>query len=164
MNKTETFKHIVTNLLLIFVLITVGYSLGKHNTLAKTTVVSNQIMGSNGSGDKMHVRIFYMHSTFRCVSCNDIEARALAVADKEFAAQKVDGTLSWVDVNFHENETLAKQFDVVASCIVVAVMRGSEIVSFERLDEVWTLVEKPQEFDSYVRNAFNKAFLAVKGA
>lgn len=164
MNKTETFKHVITNLLLVFVLITIGYSLGKHNTLAEVTVDANPIMASNASSAKMHVRAYYMHSTFRCVTCNDIEAKALAIVDKEFAAQKADDTLSWVDVNFQENESLAKRFDVAASCIVVAVMRGNEIVSFARLDEVWTLVEKPQEFAAYVRNAFNQAFAAIKGA
>ncbi len=104
-----------------------------------------------------------MHSTFRCVTCNDVEARTRELIDKEFAELKQSQKLLWEDVNFQENEALAKQFDVVASSIVVAVIDNGQIVDFVRLDDTWTLLEKPEEFKAYVRNAINNALSKISG-
>ncbi len=161
MQKSETIKKLITNLLIVFVLVTIGYSLGKHNTLAKMNSGKNT---TQLTGDiEPQIRVYYMHSTFRCVTCNDVEARTIALVDKEFAKEKADGRLQWFEVNFQENEILAKQFDVVASCVVIAVVKNNEISSFERLDEVWTLLEKPDEFDNYVLSAFKNAFTKLSG-
>ncbi len=166
MTLAEKHKKLITNLLLAFVLITIGFSLGKHNALPKVAVNGDTTLASsnNLADGKKVVKIFYMHSTFRCVTCNDIESRAQEIVEKDFAEAKNNDTVLWEDVNFQENELLARQFDVVASCIVVSVMQNNEIIEFEKLDEVWTLIEKPAEFDAYVKAALNKALTKVTGA
>ncbi len=166
MTLAEKHKKLITNLLLAFVLITIGFSLGKHNALPKVAVNGDTTLASsnNLADGKKVVKIFYMHSTFRCVTCNGIESRAREIVEKDFAEAKNNDTVLWEDVNFQENELLARQFDVVASCIVVSVMQNNEIIEFEKLDEVWTLIEKPAEFDAYVKAALNKALTKVTGA
>lgn len=166
MTLAEKHKKLITNLLLAFVLITIGFSLGKHNALPKVAVNGDTTLASNSklADGKKVVKIFYMHSTFRCVTCNGIESRAREIVEKDFAEAKNNDTILWEDVNFQENELLARQFDVVASCIVVSVMQNNEIIEFEKLDEVWTLIEKPAEFDAYVKAALNKALTKVTGA
>lgn len=166
MTLAEKHKKLITNLLLAFVLITIGFSLGKHNALPKVAVNGDTTLASdsNLADGKKVVKIFYMHSTFRCITCNGIESRAREIVEKDFAEAKNNDTILWEDVNFQENELLARQFDVVASCIVVSVMQNNEIIEFEKLDEVWTLIEKPAEFDAYVKAALNKALTKVTGA
>ncbi|PKN96434.1 MAG: hypothetical protein CVU43_20745 [Chloroflexi bacterium HGW-Chloroflexi-5] len=165
MPDKDKIKKVATNLLIAFVLITIGFSLGKHSVLNRMTADAAAISTSNSSLHdlKKAVKIFYMHSTFRCVTCNDVEARTLELIDKEFAELKQSQKLLWQEVNFQENEALAKLFEVVASCVVVAVVENGQVVDFVRLDETWTLLEKPEEFNAYIRTAINNALNKISG-
>ncbi|HAE38039.1 MAG TPA: hypothetical protein DCG57_05290 [Candidatus Riflebacteria bacterium] len=158
-------KKIVTNLLLVFVLVTIGFSLGKHSVLRRMAAGAATVSASKSSliDDKKAVKVFYMHSTFRCITCSSAEALALELVDREFAEARKNQTLLWEDVNFQENAALAKKFDVLATCMVVASIESGQIVDFLRLDDVLTLSEKPEEFNDYVRSALNNALSKIAG-
>lgn len=164
MQPGETLKKLLTNLLLAFVLISVGFSLGKHSVISQT-MNSEMPAASNGGTvlPERLVKIFYMHATFRCMTCNGIENRARQLVEREFSEPWKSGKILWEEVNFQKNTVLATKFDVTASSIVVAVMQGNEIMEFRRLDEVWPLLEKPAEFDVYVVDAVKKALEKVTG-
>ncbi len=164
MQLSEKYKKLITNLLLAFVLVSIGFSLGKHSVVNKT-VNGNMVAASNGgtaSADRL-VKIFYMHATFRCVTCNSIESRAKKLVERDFANAWANKQILWQEVNFQDNEALAKKFDVSASCIVVTIVQGDEIIEFNRLDDVWPLLEKPAEFDVYVANSVRKALGKING-
>lgn len=156
---SEKVKKLITNLLLAFVLISIGFSLGKHSVNGAVIAASN---GSAVAGEK-YVKIFYMHATFRCVTCNSIESKAKQLVERDFSAAYTTKKIVWEAINFQENETLARKFDVVASCIVVAVVQGDDILEFKRLDDVWPLLDKPAEFDAYIANAIKLALDKVNG-
>lgn len=167
---SEKVKKLITNLLLAFVLISIGFSLGKHSVAGNGNTGLNSVNGaviaaSNGAAvtDEKFVKIFYMHATFRCVTCNSIENKAKLLVERDFSAAYATKKIVWEAVNFQENEILAKKFDVVASCIVVAVVKGDEILEFKRLDDVWPLLDKPAEFDAYIANAIKLALDKVNG-
>ncbi|MDD3148083.1 MAG: nitrophenyl compound nitroreductase subunit ArsF family protein [Candidatus Riflebacteria bacterium] len=164
MQLSETYKKLITNVLLAFVLVSIGFSLGKHSVVSRT-VNGEMLAASNGgaASSERLVKIFYMHATFRCVTCNSIESKAKQLVEREFSEAWNHKKILWEEVNFQENEALAKKFDVVASCIVVTVIQSNEIIEFNRLDEVWPLLEKPAEFDAYVANAVRKALENTNG-
>ena len=60
------------------------------------------------------------------------------------------------DVNFQENEELAGKFGVVASCVVIAIKQNGKILKYRRLDEVWTLIDDPNEFNCYILEIIKK--------
>ncbi len=164
MQISEKYKKTITNLLLAFVLVSIGFALGKHSVVSQT-VNGEMTAASNGgtvSSERL-VKIFYMHATFRCVTCNSIENRAKQLVERDFADAWNQKKILWEEVNFQTNETLAKKFDVSTSCIVVTIIKGDEILEFNRLDDVWPLLEKPAEFDVYVSDAVKKALGKITG-
>ena len=46
-----------------------------------------------------------------------------------------------------------RRYDVATSTVVAVSMRGEEELGFDRLDQVWTLIERPDELQDYVREA-----------
>lgn len=164
MQLSEKYKKLITNLLLAFVLVSIGFALGKHSVVSET-VNGDMIAASNGgtvSAERL-VKIFYMHATFRCVTCNSIESRAKQLVERDFADAWTSKKILWEEVNFQSNEALAKKFDVAASCVVVTIAQGDKILEFNRLDDVWPLLEKPAEFDAYVSDAVRKALGKITG-
>jgi len=148
-------KVVLGKLLMAFVLVTIGFALGKEMSRSSPA----------GEGDAVpapavgeQVIVYYMHQTFRCVTCNQIEAMTEDLVKTEFAAPLAKGRLQFRRANFQEDEALARRYNVVSSSVVVVYVRDGKDVAFKRLDDVWTLVNKPDAFRAYVGGAI-RAYL-----
>jgi hypothetical protein len=164
----ERYKEYLTRTLLVFVIFTLGFAFGKHSVkLPPSDYAEKENTAQTLSSGKGFVRLYYMHAMFRCVTCNKIEEMAKQLTQKVFGAELSANRIEWKEVNFQQNKELAKKFDVVSSCVVVAVIKNGQIDSFERLDQVWTLLATPEEFNAYLKNAIRNALaklLAEEGA
>jgi len=140
-------KKIITNGLLAFALISIGFAMGKHSVKPDAQV--NHLPNGNGR----YVAVYYLHSTFRCVTCNTIEKMTRELLDNSYSQQLADGKIQWVEDNFQENEALAKQFEVAASCVVVAEMKDGAVLDYKRLDDVWTKMKDTDAFNQYIGEA-----------
>ncbi|MFA7185771.1 MAG: nitrophenyl compound nitroreductase subunit ArsF family protein [Victivallales bacterium] len=138
---------IIKNLLPAFVFISIGFALGKHFAAGKATA------NSAGKAVPEVVRVYYMHGTIRCASCNRIEEMTEKLLKDKYAGEMAVGSIEFVDINFQEHEVLAKRFEVTGSCVVVAKMQSGKIIFYKRLDKVWELFGKPDEFNAYISDA-----------
>lgn len=163
----ERTQHFVKNGLLAFVLISVGFAFGKHSVrrVAVTEPRSSGPPAAAAAALPVKIRVYYLHATFRCVTCNTIEKMTRELLERQFGKALADGRIEWREDDFQENESLAKRFDVISSCVVVAKMRGEKVLAYQRLDEVWTLMDNPVKFNDYVGGAI-RAYLpeAAKGS
>lgn len=155
MKKFEQYKAYLTWFLLAFVIFTIGFSLGKHSFKPQNNGSAADLTRVEpvGPAQKKFVKVYYLHASFRCATCNSIEKMARELLDRKFASELSTGKIVWEEADFQENEALAKKFEVVASCVVVALVAGENIIEFERLDQVWTKLEKPDEFNSYIEGS-----------
>jgi hypothetical protein len=139
-------KDLLKVLLVCFTLISVGYMLGKNATESRDSE-------SEISSTDNYVAVYYLHSTFRCETCNQIEAMTRDLLEREYRAAMENGDIHWREIDFMKNTAMAKQFDVAASCVVVARIRNGHIDDYQRLDDVWTLLNDRAAFDNYIRIA-----------
>jgi len=139
-------KDLLKVLLICFALISVGYMLGKNSAEGRNS--ENEISSTDN-----YVAVYYLHSTFRCETCNTIESMTKALLDREYHEALEDGSIQWREIDFMKNTALAKQFDIAASCVVVADIRDGSVLRYRRLDEVWTLLNDRSAFDDYIRTA-----------
>jgi hypothetical protein len=153
MTKTAT---IVRNVLLAFVLVTIGFALGKAAARRDMVLTgadnpvgaaSNAVSAAQGP---VRVRVYYAHTTVRCSSCNTIERLGEKVVRARYAAELAAGRVTWDVVDFQKDESFAKRYGVVSSCIVVAREDGGRETVYRTLDEVWTHIRNPASFETYV--------------
>ncbi|MFA6290956.1 MAG: nitrophenyl compound nitroreductase subunit ArsF family protein [Victivallales bacterium] len=150
-------KNVIRNLLLAFVLVSIGFAIGKHTAL-RSAAKSDASIGNVKSGQ--YLRVYYTHANVRCETCNSIEKKTHDLLESKFKKELSDGKVEWKVVNFQENEAFAKKFDVTASGVIVASMNGDKVADYERLDEVWTLLSDPPAFNDYLEKAISK-FLSI---
>ena len=148
-----TFVKIIKNLLLAFILISIGFSLGKYKykSQAKESSASEIINQEN----QYFIHVYYMHSTFRCTTCNTIEKMTKELLEKNYKSELDEKQIIFSEVDFQSNENLAKEFQITSSCVVVALEKNGTTTDFRRLDDVWILLEKPDEFNKYISNTIN---------
>jgi len=150
-------RKAITIVLLCFVLISIGFALGKEVTLRRMRAGQAGPSPSTAPAGGSEVVVYYMYPTVRCITCNRIEAAAHKVVHEDFADALRAGRLKWQVVNIHEDEALAERYDVAASTVVVARRRGGRDEGFERLDKVWPLADKPEQLSAYIRQAVGVA-------
>ena len=124
-------KRIVCGVLLAFVFISICVA------IAKEMIISSVVEASPPRGDR--VVVYYMHASFRCVTCNRVEATADKLIRSEFDTQLNDGRLQWMAVNFQENEALADLYEVSGNMIVVVRFKDDKEVDRRRLADVMDL-------------------------
>jgi len=150
-----TAKKVISNLLLAFVFISIGFAIGKETALngARKTSKAGEAAAATQPAGSDKVIVYYMHQTFRCVTCNQIEAMTAELIHSDFAKELADGRLEWKRENFQENEDLARRYNVASSSVVVVRIRDGKEVAHQTLDKVWELAGKPDQFTSYVGGA-----------
>jgi hypothetical protein len=148
-------KKIIGKLLMAFVLVSVGYAVGKevqkHRPAAEAQTAAP---AEAGGADK--VIVYYMHASFRCVTCNLVESMGAELVRTEFADAVRARRLEWKPINYQDNDDLAKRYNVSGNMIIVARFRGGREAEARRLDRVMELANKRGEFMPYVRSAIQE--------
>jgi hypothetical protein len=160
-------RKILGRLLTAFVLVSIGFALGKETTrrsrgpspappepAAGTQPAARPAEGAPPGPDK--VIVYYMHATLRCFTCNRMESLAESLVKTDFAEALAQGRLEWRTADFQEQHALAGRYGVGTSTVVVVKVRGGREVGFKRLDEVWTKVNDANEFVRYVGGAIRE--------
>jgi hypothetical protein len=164
----ERTQRLVKNALLAFVLVSIGFVLGKNSARPRTPAPvqppPTDAKGLVAAGEiPLTIRVYYLHATFRCVTCNTIEKMTRDLLEQRFGEALADGRLEWQEADFQENKNLAMQFNVITSCVVVAKMRGQTVLDYRRLDQVWELLKDGPRFNTYVGDAIRGYLPEVGG-
>jgi hypothetical protein len=75
--------------------------------------------------------------------------------EHSYGDELAERKIQWIKEDFQENEALARKFEVVASCVVVAEMKDGVVIDYKRLDDVWTLMKDPEAFNRYISDAID---------
>jgi len=153
-------QKIVSQLLLIFVFISIGFALGRETgrrSADKANSESSVSVTTTNPSEDSKVVVYYFYGAIRCTTCNKIEATAKEVVETQFAKELKEGRLEWKAMNFQEHEDLAQRYNIASSSLVIVSKHGGGDVKFENLEDVWTLVGDKPAFVAYVQKAIISA-------
>ncbi len=155
--------NILKHGLLAFVLLSVGFAIGKEMVLRQTETPSED-RRSDSSKTKNQVVVSYVHATIRCVSCNTIERLVKETLDEQFANAISEETITVAEINFQKDMDFARQYEIVANCVVLHRMVQGNEVAYQRLDKVWKLYEDPTAFKQYLGHAIQSYLDLLPGS
>lgn len=154
----EALRIWTARLLLGFVLITLGFAMGRRT--APQPTASDVSLSTEADGERARLNqvvVYAAHMTFRCPECNQIEWLARDLVDSEFTAELADGRLTFRTVDYMRDTAFARRYNISSSTIVVARVEEGEPRDFKRLDEVWTKLRDREEYFDYVRAAIRES-------
>ena len=142
-------KKTLANLMLAFVLVSIGFAIGKE-----TAGNSPSVADAADPAGEDRVIVYYLRSTFRCFQCNMIEHMAGELIRSEFAVHLEDGRLEWRIEDYLKNAELARRYQVSGNIIVLSRRIDGKEVGHRRLDRVMEMVLGDRvAFESYLRDA-----------
>lgn len=146
---TEKTQKILRGLLGGFVLVTIGFALGKEVTLQR--LQSEPMHAEQGRSDR--VAVYYTHASVSCVTCRTMERLIRQTLSDQFAEALAGQTLTFQKVDFQQDKAFARRYQVVANAVVVSLIREGQECGSQRLDDIWNLYQDPVAFKQYVGNA-----------
>ena len=144
-------RRLVARLLLAFVLVSMGVAIGREMSAGRG---GDDTAGPTLPADR--VVVYYMHATQRCPACNSVEAMTRELLASRFSDAIQTGRLEWKSVNYEQNESLARRYDVAGSEIVIVRLVGNKEVTHVRLERVLEYADRPDEFRQYAEPAIRK--------
>ncbi|MGK2856089.1 MAG: nitrophenyl compound nitroreductase subunit ArsF family protein [Thermoanaerobaculia bacterium] len=105
----------------------------------------------------------YFHGNVRCTTCRKVEAYAKEAVEQGLQPQIAAGTVEFRAVNVEEaaNAHFIQDFQLTNKSVVVTDELDGKVVRWAKLDEVWSLVGKPEAYHQYVQDAM-RGYLEVR--
>jgi hypothetical protein len=99
------------------------------------------------------VRVYYFHTSSRCVSCRKIDALTNQAIETAFAKELKDRKLTWEVVNIDEppNKHFVQDYKLYTKSVVVVDSVKGEQVRWKNLEKVWQLLNNDQSFVRYIQ-------------
>ncbi len=148
-------KTIVTVMLILFVVVSVGYMLVTGGSSGSS---SSQTAGMDGRTPPQQVIAYYFHGTKRCKTCLQIEASAKETIELTFPDELKDGNLVWKSVDFDEpaNEHYATDYQLASASLVLVEFKDGKQIRWRNMEQVWDLVWEKEIFSKYVRDGVSQ--------
>jgi hypothetical protein len=157
-------KPVITALLLVFVVASVGYAVYGELTRSETPPVAAAPAPSSTPeaavaesavppASSPVVQAYYFHSTQRCVTCRSIESNTEAALKASFADKLASGALAWsaVNIDLPENAHFVQEFQLSMSSVVLAEVQDGAVTRWENLAAVWENAHEPEKLQAYVQ-------------
>ncbi len=144
-------RTISKNLLLGFVLVTIGFAMGRRTAPVPVAPESERLLSAMAG--ESQVVVYAAHMTFRCPECTQIEWLARELVEHEFAEELADGRLDFRTIDYMRDTAFASTYNISSSTIVVVRLEDGEEQAYQRLDEVWTKLGNRDDYFAYVRAA-----------
>ncbi len=110
---------------------------------------------TDAAASKVHkVFAYYFHSTQRCHTCLTMQAYAEQVLKDGFSAALESGEFEWRAVNVDEprHEHYVKDYELIASALVMVDTEGGQVKRSKKLEQIWDLVGDEVKFKTFIRD------------
>lgn len=146
-------KKIAQFTLLLFALGSIGFwALQKATGTSTTEQSAKSTMTSEAPQLEQAVVVTYFTTDVRCKSCRLIETLTKETLEEHFSQEIAAGTLRFQMLNLdrQENKHFTEDYDLAFKTVVVSTETNGAITHWEKLDDVWTLLQQPEDFKTYV--------------
>jgi hypothetical protein len=157
-NERQRERWLLVGLVAALALLPAGFVAGDETANPAPADAALTEAGDGTNSAERQVVLYYLHGARRCNTCRSIESYAKGVVNSRFADAVEAGTLTWKVVNYDtpENQHFVDDFGLYTSSLVIVEMEQGKTVSFEVLQEAWSLVRDKTKFQQYVYRSLHE--------
>ena len=98
--------------------------------------------------------VFYLHGSYRCATCQKLEAYTSESLQRSFADEIRDGAIDFRSINFDEpeNDHLRQKYGLHSQSVVLSMETAGTESRWKNLDQIWMLVRDKEAFLAYIRD------------
>lgn len=120
---------------------------------AQPAVVDNSSPNPSPSRED-HISVYYFHTTYRCVTCTNMEKYTDEAIKTNFGQELAQGKLTFNSINVEEdkNKHFVDDYKLFSKHVILSRLEKGKEVRWKNLDQVWVLVRSPEKFKEYIAN------------
>ena len=163
-------KQILTIVLLVFVVASLAYMVGKEQ---KSGLVSGEDANSSASVEEsrssstneqdtdahkdIQLVVYYFHGDMRCMTCHKLETYAKEALETYFAEELSSNDIVWqaVNVDKPENRHFIQDYKLVTKSVVISETLTGKEIRWKNLERVWQLVGNRESYLNYIRESIS---------
>ncbi len=163
-------KQILTIVLLVFVVASLAYMVGKEQ---KSGLVSGEDANSSASVEEsrssstneqdtdahkdIQLVVYYFHGDMRCPTCHRLESYAKEALETYFAEELSSNDIVWqaVNVDKPENRHFIQDYKLVTKSVVISETLTGKEIRWKNLERVWQLVGNRESYLNYIRESIS---------
>lgn len=99
-----------------------------------------------------HINVYYFHTTYRCITCTNMEKYTSEAIKTNFGQELAQGKLTFTTVNVDEdrNKHFVNDYKLYTKHVILSQIENGKEVRWKNLDQVWVLVRSPGKFKEYI--------------
>ncbi|MCP4634512.1 MAG: hypothetical protein GY855_16410 [candidate division Zixibacteria bacterium] len=144
-------KRVLTIILLAFIVVSVGYLVGKDlYTRANIQDAAQKAVASNAN----KIIAYYFHGDVRCPSCTKIENYSQEAIVSGFPDELEGGSLEWQLINTDkpENAHYNADYQLFTKSLVIVEFKDGQQAQWKNLEKIWELLDDKDVFMKYVQH------------
>ncbi len=176
-------KQILTIVLLVFVVASLAYMVGKeqksdlvsgedvnhptsavknHDVMVDTAEVTPQGNQSSSTNKQeanaqrdTQLVVYYFHGDMRCPTCHRLESYAKEALETYFAEELSSNDIVWqaVNVDKPENRHFIQDYKLVTRSVVISETVNGREIKWKNLEQIWQLVRNRESYLNYIRDS-----------
>ncbi len=167
MNITKGIKYAVASLcMVVLTLVMAGQVTGQGAIAGQigTTALSGSNAEQTDVSEQL-IKVYYLHTTVRCYSCNKIERLTREAVNEAFGKEIARGLIKVevLNVDDPENKHFIQDYQLFTKSVIVSHVSGSKEQRWKNLQKVWELLGDERAFKAYVQKEV-QAYLPEKRA
>ena len=105
----------------------------------------------------LKIVVYYFHTTFRCVSCRNIEQYTKEALEKFFFDDMTAGKIELQIINTEEpqNKHFIQDYQLYTKSVVFSKVVNGKEVEFKNLKMIWKLLKNKNKFYEYIKKETN---------
>jgi hypothetical protein len=118
---------------------------------AQPAVVDNSSPNPSPSQED-HINVYYFHTTYRCVTCTNMEKYTSEAIKTNFGQELAQGKLTFTAVNVEEDayKHFVNDYQLYTKHVILSQMEKGKEVRWKNLDQIWVLAHSPEKFKEYI--------------
>lgn len=149
-------KHLVTLVLLLFVVGSVAYMIAQERKTASAPAepaVTESLPQAQAPPPARQVIVYYFHGDVRCPTCHKLETYAQQAVRTGFAEEMEAGLVVWkaVNVDRPENAHFVTDYKLVTKSVILSEVLNGKETGWKNLDRIWELVGNQEAYLEYIR-------------
>jgi hypothetical protein len=147
-------KHLITVILLLFVVGSVAYMIAQERKASSTPAGPAAAPPSTETAPSgRQIIVYYFHGDVRCPTCHKLETFARQAVQTGFAEEMKAGLVVWkaVNVDRPENAHFVADYKLVTKAVILSEIIDGKETGWKNLDRIWDLVGDEPAYLEYIR-------------
>ncbi|MBN1154292.1 hypothetical protein JXB12_05155 [candidate division KSB1 bacterium] len=126
----------------------------KKLLLLLCVIIVTTSLSAQDSTSIEQVKVYYFHTSYRCVNCTNFENWTSEVVKTRFPNELKKDLVSFESINIDEkdNKKYIETYQLVTKSVILQKIKDKKEIEWKNLDQIWLKARDEKKFKDYIES------------